>query len=109
MAKLGEPFGYFPEIHDMITLELENGEEVRCEVSGLVKIDDNDYIAVVAEDKDEVYIYKISETKEGLKFDNIFEDEYQMVAEKFLELAEEDEEIEKDDFDRELIPDDWEE
>jgi len=78
--------------HDYITLVLDDGEEVECQVIGTFEVEDIEYIALLPEDVEEVYIYRFSEDENGIDLKNIEDDEeFEIVKEAFYALFGDDE------------------
>ncbi len=82
--------------HDTITLTLENDEEVECAVLGIFDVEDQEYIALLPGDSEDVFIYIYNEDENGeVSLENIESQEaFDKVSAVFLEIieAEEDEE-----------------
>lgn len=80
-----------------VTLDLDDGTQVECEILTIFNVNGQDYIALLplSEDNDEegeeVFIYRYSEDEEGNpSLDNIEDDEeYEAVADRFDELLDE--------------------
>lgn len=80
-----------------VTIELEDGEELECEILTIFEIEDQDYIVLspLEENDDEedhiVYIYRYFEDAEGNpSLENIEDDEeLEMVEEVFEQLLDE--------------------
>lgn len=80
-----------------VTLDLDDGTQVECEILTIFDVNGQDYIALLplSEDNDEegeeVFIYRYSEDEEGNpSLDNIEDDEeYEAVADRFDELLDE--------------------
>lgn len=80
-----------------VTLDLDNGTQIECEILTIFEVNGQDYIALLplAEDGDddgeEVFIYRYSEDEDGNpSLDNIEDDEeYEAVADRFDELLDE--------------------
>jgi len=86
------------ELDSTVTLTLEDGEEVECEIIAIYPVQDRDYIALLpmeGEDSDsgEVYLYRYEEDEEGNPdLSNIEDDnEYEMAADAFDELLDSEE------------------
>lgn len=82
----------------LVTLDLDDGSQVECEILTIFTVKENDYIALLPLDKNgdpnadgEVYIYRYSEDEEGNAIlDNIQDDdEYEAVSDRFDELLDE--------------------
>ncbi len=94
-----------PEMEDdgsdmRVTLEMDDGATVECEILTIFDVGEQNYIALLPlDDKDEpneegeVYIYRYSEDEEGNpSLENIEDDdEYEAVADRFDELLDEEE------------------
>lgn len=84
----------------VVTLDMDDGSEVTCEILTIFDLDEQDYIVLLPieqdgkawGDDDTVYIYRYFEDEEGTpSLDNIQSDEeYERVAKRFDELLEED-------------------
>ncbi len=79
----------------VVTLNLDDGSEVTCEILTIFEVDDKDYIVLLPLDENgepnaegEVYIYKYFEDEEGTpSLDNIDSDEeYATVSARFEEI-----------------------
>lgn len=82
----------------LVTLDLDDGTQVECEILTIFTADKRDYIALLPLDDAgepnedaEVYIYRYSEDEEGTpSLENIEDDaEYEAVADRFDELLDE--------------------
>lgn len=86
-----------PEDEDIrVTLEMDDGKDVECEILTIFDVGEQDYIALLpVEESDEeegtVFIYRYSEDEEGNpSLENIESDEeYEAVEERFDELLDE--------------------
>ncbi len=86
----------------VVTLNLDDGSEVTCEIITIFDVDDQDYIVLIPLDANgepneegEVYIYRYFEDPEtgAPSLDNIETDEeYEAVSKKFDEIMDEEEE-----------------
>lgn len=81
-----------------VTLELDDGKELECQVIMIFEVEGQDYIALLPTEGEEyengeVYLYKYDEDEEGNpSLDNIeSEEEYEMVADAFDEILDEEE------------------
>lgn len=81
-----------------VTLELDDGEELECEVLLIFEVNEQDYIALLPTEGEEyengeVYLYRYAEDEEGNPMlDNIEdEEEYEMVSDAFDEILDESE------------------
>ena len=80
-----------------VTLDLDDGSQIECEVLTIFEVNGQDYIALLPlpakgeEESDEVFIYRYSEDAEGNpSLDNIEDDdEYEAVSDRFDELLDE--------------------
>ncbi|EEV00622.1 hypothetical protein ROSINTL182_07413 [Roseburia intestinalis L1-82] len=82
----------------VVTLDLDDGSQVECEILTIFTIGERDYIALLPLDENgeeneagEVFIYRYSEDSEGNpSLDNIEDDEeYEAVSDRFDELLDE--------------------
>ena len=82
----------------MVTLDLDDGTQVECEILTIFTVNEKDYIALLPLDdkgepneEGEVFIYRYSEDEEGnATLDNIeSDDEYEAVSDRFDELLDE--------------------
>lgn len=88
-----------PEDEDIcVTLDMDDGTQVECEILTIFEVDEQDYIALLpldenGEENEEgtVYIYRYFEDAEGNpSLENIENDEeYEAVEERFDELLDE--------------------
>jgi len=78
-----------------LTLTLEDGKELNCEVLATLELDDKEYIAVLPEDEDEFWIYEYSENEDGtLSINNIDDDDtFDKVGEAFEKMFDEEEDV----------------
>ena len=82
-----------------VTLTLDDGKELECVVLTIFPAGDKEYIALLPmeeegdEDDGEVYLYRYSEDEDGMpNLENIEDDdEYEIVADAFDELLDEQE------------------
>ena len=88
------------EVDMIVTLELDDGTEIECAILTIFEVKDTDYIALIPLDENgegneegEVLIYRYAEDEEGNPaLSNIEDDEeYEIVAERFDELLDEEE------------------
>lgn len=71
-----------------ITLSLDNGDEMVCDVLAIFSIDDEEveYIALLPQGKEDVLIYLFKEDEEGIDLENIEDDaEFERVSKYFME------------------------
>lgn len=82
----------------LVTLDLDDGSQVECEILTIFTVGEQDYIALLPLDEKgepneegEVFIYRYSEDEEGNpSLENIADDdEYEAVADRFDELLDE--------------------
>lgn len=82
----------------LVTLDLDDGSQVECEILTIFTVNGQDYIALLplddageANEEGEVFIYRYSENSEGEpSLENIADDEeYEAVADRFDELLDE--------------------
>lgn len=82
----------------LVTLDLDDGTQVECEILTIFTADKRDYIALLPVDEagepnedGEVYIYRYSEDADGTpSLENIEDDEeYEAVSDRFDELLDE--------------------
>ena len=88
-----------PEEEDIrVTLDMDDGTQVECEILTIFDVNDQDYIALLPLDEDgeeneegTVYIYRYFDDAEGNpSLENIADDEeYEAVEERFDELLDE--------------------
>ncbi len=80
-----------------VTLDLDDGSQVECEILTIFDVNKQDYIALLPltddedEESDEVFIYRYFEDEDGNpSLENIEDDdEYEAVADRFDELLDE--------------------
>lgn len=82
----------------LVTLDLDDGSEVECEILTILSVNGQDYIALLplddegeANEEGEVFIYRYSEDEEGSpSLANIEDDdEYEAVSDRFDEWLDE--------------------
>lgn len=82
----------------IVTLDLDDGSQVECEILTIFTVKEQDYIALLPLDESgevneegEVFIYRYSEDADGNpELDNIQDDEeYEAVSDRFDELLDE--------------------
>lgn len=89
-----------------VTLDLEDGSRVECDILTILEVEGRDYIALLPideEEEGEVYLYRYLESPEGEpSLDNILDDEeYDKVADAFdewLDAQEYDEIVDEEDL-----------
>ena len=80
-----------------VTLELDDGQELECQVIMIFEVEEQDYIALLPTEGEEyengeVYLYRYAEDEGNPSLDNIeSEEEYEMVADAFDEILDEEE------------------
>lgn len=83
-----------------VTLDLDDGSTVECSILSIFDVQDQDYIALLPLDEDgnpnevgEVYLYRYFEDEDGNpSLENILDDEeYEIVADRFDEIQDEQE------------------
>lgn len=82
--------------HETITLTLDDDTSLECIVLGVFDVDDQEYIALLPENSDDVFIYIYKEDENGdIDLENIeSEEEFDRISQVFLSLTQEDEEFE---------------
>ena len=86
-----------------MTLMLEDGSSIKCAVIGIFDVEEiagKEYIALVPDDGEEVYLYEYIEVdnEEGFELKNIDDDkEFEIVEEAFMNMI--DDELEDDELD----------
>ncbi|MCT4544060.1 MAG: DUF1292 domain-containing protein [Vallitalea sp.] len=85
--------------HETITLTLDNDETLECLVLGIFDVEDNEYIALLPEEEDDVLLYKyISSDDQDIELTNIEDDEeFEKVSKTFMRIIEDEEELEEED------------
>lgn len=74
---------------EMLYLSLNDGKELACQVLGIFEVENKEYIALLPEGGEDVFLYGFEETEEGPLLSQIESDEeYEMVSETFLSLCE---------------------
>ncbi len=90
-----------------LTLTLEDGKELNCEVLATLEHNDKEYIAVLPENEEDFWIYEYSENEDGtlninnIDDDNIFDEVGKAFEDMFDAEEETDELIDADDDDDE--------
>lgn len=82
--------------HDTVTLSLDDGTEMECDVIAIFPCEDNDYIALLPQDageEGEVFLYRfIEKGEDDIELVNIEDDEeFDKVAEAFDEFLDSEE------------------
>ena len=76
---------------ETLTLQTEDGEDVTCAVIGTFDVEGKEYIALLPETGEDVYIYSYTEDGDNVQLDRIETDEeYNKVGAIFMELWGED-------------------
>ncbi len=74
---------------EMMYLELDDGKELAFKVLAIFEVEDKEYIALLPEDGEEVYLYGFEENEEGpLLLQIETDEEYEMVSKALLRLCE---------------------
>jgi len=72
---------------EYIYLTFDDDSEVKCAILGIFEVEGKEYIALVPEGQECVFIYKYSEGEDGFILDTIEDDdEFQVVSEAFYEI-----------------------
>ena len=75
---------------DQITLTLEDGSDLVCDVISVFPVQDKNYIALLPSNDDpdaEIFLYRFIEHGEEIELENIEDDEeFEMVSDAFDEL-----------------------
>ncbi len=78
------------EHEDVIYLTTEDGEEMACNVLGVFDYKEDEYIALLPEDTETVYIYGFKEIDEEIDLTRIEDEElYKNISDVFMKLWEE--------------------
>lgn len=85
--------------HDSITLTMDDNEEVDCAVLGIFDVEDKEYIALLPNDSDDVFIYIYNESEDGeVTLENIeSQEDFDKISAIFMEIVENEEEDEEAD------------
>ena len=87
---------------ETVSLTLEDGTEVTCEILGTFEMDGINYIVMSPEDDEDVLIYRYTEDGDTFSLEAIESDEeFEAVSEAFDELFCEDDDDDEDDDDEE--------
>src|SRR5699024_3297239 len=84
--------GHNHEEGNMMTITLEDGIELNCEVVTILEVDNKEYIALLPEGGEGVYLYGYKETEKGPKLSMIEDDKFDKVAGVYNTMLEEPEE-----------------
>lgn len=77
--------GNFKKI-DSIYLTFENEEEVKCEVAGIFKVNNQSYIALSPEDEEEILLYGYEEKDDEFELRQIEDSQLEKVADVYFDL-----------------------
>ena len=85
--KIEHEIEYFDEESQTIDLVLDDGTNMTCDVIGLFEVDCVEYIALAEPNSDNVLLYIYEEIGDEVSLKNIeSEEEYQAIADEFMEL-----------------------
>ncbi|MBF1051823.1 MAG: DUF1292 domain-containing protein [Peptostreptococcaceae bacterium] len=85
--KIEHEIEYFDEESQTIDLVLDDGTNMTCDVIGLFEVDGVEYIALAEPNSDNVLLYIYEEIGDEVSLKNIeSEEEYQAIADEFMEL-----------------------
>lgn len=78
---------------EVIYLTLEDNTELKCNVLGIFDLDESEYIALIPEDEENVFLYKYIELEdEEFQIEAIESDEeFEKVSEAFYEIMDSEE------------------
>ena len=80
------------ENENIIYLTMEDDSELECEILGTFDVDDQQYIALLPKDEENVILYQYCETESGeIQLDPVDEDKFDKVADVFDSLLAEEE------------------
>ena len=80
------------ENENIIYLTMEDDSELECEILGTFDVDDQQYIALLPKDEENVILYQYCETESGeIQLDPVDEDKFDKVADVFDSLLSEEE------------------
>ena len=87
------------ENEDTISITLDDGSEVNCDIIASFPIGDSDYVALLPDrviegyDEDDVYLYRYEKTPDGgiELFDIDDDEEFEAASDRFDELMDEEE------------------
>ncbi len=87
--------------HHRITLTMEDGKDVECEIIAIFNLKDYEYIALLPENEEDVFLYRFKELdNQEINISNIeSEEEYDEVAEVFYNIFD-DENFDDEDFEK---------
>ena len=84
---LNNDIEYLDDENQTIDLVLDDGTSMTCDVIGLFEVDDVEYIALAEPGSDNILIYIYEEIGDEVSLKNIEdEEEYQAIADEFMEL-----------------------
>ena len=66
-----------------ITLEFDDGVVLNCEIMGLFEVKDVEYIALLEEETEDVYLYRYIAQGDDFELGDIPEDEFDEVSAEF--------------------------
>ncbi len=90
---------------EKVTITLEDGTEIECDVLGVFEVSEKEYVALSPEDEDEILFFRYEDDEEGFTMTDIETDEeYEEVSTAFFEVILSDEDFEED-FDDEEYDD----
>lgn len=77
--------------HDVVTLVLESGAEIKCPVIDIFEVNEREYIALLHPVEETALLYRFEDIGDGtIDIETINDDvEFDLVSKKFLELQEE--------------------
>lgn len=79
--------------HNKIYLTLEDNQQVACDVLDIFTVMDQEYIAVLPEGEEDVFIYRFNEDEDGPHLSMIEEEaEFERISQAFLDKFENQEE-----------------
>ena len=85
--KIEHEIEYFDEESQTLDLVLDDGTNMTCDVIGLFEVDGVEYIALAEPNSDNVLLYIYEEIGDEVSLKNIeSEEEYQAIADEFMEL-----------------------
>lgn len=96
MAENKDNLDVYEDDNDVITLTLEDGSEIDCDVLAVFPVGDNNYIALLPQNDEsdgEVYLYRfVQNGDEDIELINIEDDEeFEAVSDAFDELLDDEE------------------
>ncbi|WP_242866760.1 DUF1292 domain-containing protein [Abyssisolibacter fermentans] len=80
--------------HEVIHLVLDDGNELECKMLGIFQVEEKEYIALLPNELEDVYIYGYEEKDNEPVLSHIESDEeYEKVSKAFLDLCDGEEEV----------------